>query len=155
MGKVKTRNRYTFEREQLIRLFDTITDTKIMVAVFISRMCGLRVEEVSKLQWENINFEQRNLEVLNSKWKHRTRDGYGKDRKVRMPHQMIEPLKKWRDIIGGGEWVLPSDKSPDKHMTKKAIYNRYHQFLRMAGLLEPHYVYKRRNKQGSYDDITS
>ncbi len=146
MARVKTRNRYTFERKQLIKLFDTINNPKIMIASFISRMCGLRIEEVSRLKWENIDFENQRLEVLNSKWKHRQRDGYGKDRKVRMPKIMIEPLQKWKNILDGGVWVLPSDKSPDMHITKKAIYNQYHDFLKQAGLLEPHYTFKRENE---------
>src|SRR3989338_9043985 len=112
MPRVKTRNRYTFDRDQLIELFDTVDSPKVMMACFISRMCGLRIEEVARLKWENIDFGDKRLEVLNSKWKHRTRDGYGKDRKVRMPNIMIDPLKKWKEIIDGGVWVLPSDKVP-------------------------------------------
>jgi len=153
MPRVKTRNRYTFTREQIIKLFDTITNPKIMIACFISRMCGLRIEEVSRLKWGNIDLEARRLEVLNSKWKHRTRDGYGKDRKVRMPKIMIEPLKKWKEIIDGGVWVLPSDKSPDMHITKKAIYNQYHDFLKQAGLLEPHYTFEV-TKKGQKETMT-
>ena len=154
MPQVKTRNRYTFTREQLIRLFDTITYPKITIACFISRMCGLRIEEVSRLKWDNIDFRNQNMEVLNSKWKHRTRDGYGKDRKVRMPKIMIEPLQRWKDIIDGGVWVLPSDKSPNMHITKKALYNQFHDFLRKAGLLEPHYVFERVSKDGTKEAIT-
>ena len=151
MPQVKTRIRYTFERKQLIKLFDTITYPKIMVACFISRMCGLRIEEVARLKWENIDFENQRMEVLNAKWKHRTRDGYGKDRKVRMPKIMIEPLQRWKDILDGGVWVLPSDKSPDMHITKKALYNQFHDFMKKAGLLEPHYTYVKNYKRGKQE----
>lgn len=154
MPRVKTRNRYTFDRDQLIKIFDTINNPKILVACFISRMCGLRIEEVARLKWENIDLRDRRLEVLNSKWKHRQRDGYGKDRRVRMPQAIIEPLEKWKEIIDGGVWVLPSDKSPDMHITKKAIYNQYHDFLKKAGLLEPHYIYQRTNKKRVKEPIT-
>ncbi len=154
MPQVKTRNRYTFTHETLIKLFHTINNPKIMMACFISRMCGLRIEEVSRLKWENIDFENRRMEVLNSKWKHRTRDGYGKDRKVRMPSIMIEPLRKWKEITDGGVWVLPSDKSPDSHLTKKVVYNQYHDFLKKAGLLEPHYTYTRDYKKRPQELVT-
>lgn len=140
MPRVKNRNRYTFTHDTLIKIFDTISNPKIVMACFISRMCGLRVEEVSSLKWENIDFDNQRMEVLNSKWKHRTRDGYGKDRKVRMPKIMLEPLRMWKEITNGGTWVFPSDKSPDSHLTKKVIYNQYHDFLKRAGLLEPHYT---------------
>lgn len=154
-GRVKTRNRYTFTRQQLIKLFDTIDNPKMMIACFIARMCGLRIEEVSQLKWDGIDFDNRKLEVLNSKWKHRTRDGYGKDRVVRIPQIIVEPLRRWKDLIDGGVWVFPSDKSPDMHITKKAIYNQYHDYLKRAGLLEPHYVYKRFNKKEEQkEDIT-
>ena len=122
-----------------------------MVACFISRMCGLRIEEVARLKWENIDFENQRMEVLNAKWKHRTRDGYGKDRKVRMPKIIIEPLQRWKDILDGGVWVLPSDKSPDMHITKKALYNQFHDFMKKAGLLEPHYTYVKNYKRGKQE----
>ena len=52
---------------------------------------------------------------------------------------LISPLKKWIDIIAGGKWLLPSDKSPNTHIRKKSLYEQYRFVLKNAGLLIPEY----------------
>lgn len=132
---------FTFTKPQLVRLFDTINTPKVMIAVFLARMIGLRIEEVCRLKWENIDLKNRVVTILDSKWKHRARDGYGKDRFVRLPQLAVAPVERWRSIIGGGTWFIPSEKTPDLHMRKKTLYEQFTHFLRLAGLDEVHYEF--------------
>lgn len=138
----ENKQKFTFNREQLIRLFDTINDSKVMIGVFIGRL-GLRVEEVCQLKWENVDLDNRVIYVLNSKWKFRRKDGYGKDREVRIPMWAISPIEKWKKIVAGGIWILPSDKTPDVPMRKKTLYGQYHHYLELAGLGDVHFEFTR------------
>lgn len=144
MVKIAKRNKvgFTFTKPQLIRLFDCISNPKVMMGVFTARMIGLRIEEVCRLKWENIDTKTRVVTILDAKWKHRQRDGYGKDRFVRLPQIAVGPIEKWREIIGGGVWFLPSDKSPDLPMRKKTLYEQFRHGLRIAGLDEVHYEFE-------------
>lgn len=148
MVEIAKRNKvgFTFTKQQLVRLFDALNIPKVMIGVFIARMIGLRLEEVCRLKWENIDTKSRVVAVLDSKWRHRERDGYGKDRFVRLPETAVGPIERWREIIGGGTWFLPSDKSPDLHMRKKTLYEQFRHAMRLAGLDEAHFEFARRSR---------
>lgn len=135
------RTAFTFTKEQLIRLCEHINNPKVAIGVFLARMIGLRIDEVCRLKWENLDVKNRVVTVLDSKWKHRARDGYGKDRLVRLPEMAVGPIERWRSIIGGGTWFLPSDKSADRPMRKKTLYEQFRYAAGHAGLDEVHFEY--------------
>ena len=135
MIKLGSKNKvgFTFTKPQLIRLFDCIDNPKIAIGTFMGRVIGLRLEEVCRLKWENIDTQSRVVAILDSKWRHRKRDGYGKDRFVRLPQIAVGPIEKWRCIIGGGTWFLPSDKSPELHMRQKTLHEQFCHACKLAG----------------------
>lgn len=123
--------------EQLIKLFDCIDRPKVAIASALAFFCGLRISEVCNLKIEDLDLEKQRLKVVDGKNSRRSFSGYGKDRYVPIPPQMISPLKKWIEIIDGGKWLLPSDKSPDSHIRKKNLGEQYKECLARAGLLIP------------------
>lgn len=123
--------------EQLIEIFDAMERPKVAIASALAFFCGLRISEVCNLKIEDLDLEKQRLKVVDGKNSRRNLSGYGKDRYVPIPPQMISPLKKWIEIIDGGKWLLPSDKSPDTHIRKKSLGEQYREVLLKAGLLLP------------------
>jgi integrase/recombinase XerD len=126
--------KYTFSKEQLIRLFEAINVPKVAMMFFIALTHGMRISEVVKLKWSNIDFAKQEIDVMDSKWKHRARDGKGKDRRVIMHLLAYDILLKWKEITGGGEWLFSSDNNPNKHMQKKTLNEQFAHFRRTANL---------------------
>lgn len=124
-----------FTVDQIRQLFENIDKAKISIACALAFFCGLRVAEVCKLKIEDIDFNNQRIKIVDSKNTNRFRQGYGKDRYVPLPPQMINPIKKWLDIIQGGKWFLPSDKSPDMHIRKKTLQEQFRLVLKKTGLL--------------------
>lgn len=123
-----------FDTEQLVRLFEEIDQPKVCMASFLAFSLGLRIMEVCMIQIANINFSAKQVKIVDSKYTLRKKTGYGKDRIVEIPDFAIEPMRKWIALIDGGKWMFPSDKSPDKHLRKKSLYEQYVKFLEKAGL---------------------
>lgn len=134
-------------KEQLIRLFEAIDRPKCAIACFTALMCGLRVNEVCRLEIANIDLERRSIKVKDSKDPNRKKHGgYGKDRIIPLPEIAISPIKKWIGIVQGGKWFLPSMKSPDMHLRKKTLHEWFREARKKAGLDEVDYVVKYKKK---------
>jgi len=129
-----------FNVEQLIKIFDFIDRPKVAIACALAFFCGLRISEVCNLRIEHVDLERKVLKVVDGKNSRRKFSGYGKDRYVPIPPQLIHPLNIWIDIIGGGKWLFPSDKSPDTHLRKKSLNEQFRDVLKKAGLLIPVYT---------------
>ena len=125
--------------EQLVKLFDSVEDPKIAIATAVTFFCGLRISEACKLKVEDIDLENKKLKVVDSKFSMRTKTKYGKDRYVVIPDMMIGPIKRWLDIIQGGKWFLPSDKTPNSHLRPKTLGEKFRIVLKKSGLLIPMY----------------
>ncbi|HLP79239.1 MAG TPA: tyrosine-type recombinase/integrase [Acidobacteriota bacterium] len=126
-----------FYPEHLVKIMDVIDRPKVGVAVALAFFCGLRINEVCSLRIEDVDLSSKKLKVVDSKYTLRKKTGYGKDRYVTLPDQMINPLRKWVSIIEGGKWLFPSDKSPDAHLRKKSLYEQFHFYLKRADLCIP------------------
>ena len=125
--------------EQLVKIFDAVDDPKIAIATAVTFFCGLRISEICKLRIEDIDFENKKLKVVDSKFSMRTKTKYGKDRYVIIPDMMIGPIQKWLNIIQGGKYFLPSDKCPNSYVRPKTIQEKFRVILRKTGLLIPMY----------------
>ena len=54
-----------FNKEQVYKLFDTINDPQIMMASMLALFCGLRIGEIIKLRYEDIDLVRKQLKVMN------------------------------------------------------------------------------------------
>jgi integrase len=130
-----------FTKKQLIKIFEVVDRPKDMIACFMALMCGMRINEICTLKIKNIDFESHRILIEDSKNPNRTRDNYGKDRYVDFDPAIDNVIKKWLEIIGyDGEWFIPSDKSPDMHLRKKSLHERFRMYLKEAGLLQIDYT---------------
>ncbi|HZX44085.1 MAG TPA: tyrosine-type recombinase/integrase [Candidatus Nanoarchaeia archaeon] len=113
-------------KEQLVKLFDTIDNPKVMVGSFIGFFCGLRIQEVCKLRKQDLDLVNRRLKVIDSK--------FGKDGYVPIPPQAIRIIQLWLEILGNSEWLFPSNQFKDQHISTKTLYHHFYQALERANL---------------------
>ena len=126
-----------FSKEELVRLYEKITDVDVMIGVTLALFCALRLGEVIRLKKEQVNFETRKIKVVDSKNPLRSKHGYGKDRYVPMPSCIVEPLRKWFDVIKDEVFVIPTIRKKDSHLHAKHLFRKYTVALRKAKLHIP------------------
>jgi len=139
-------------KEQLIKLFENMLIPKCSIACFVSLMCGLRVREICNLQIGDIDLQRRQIKIRDSKNPNRTKQGYGKDRIVPIPEIAISPIRKWLEIIEGGKYFIPSEKSPDKPLRVKTLHIWFAEARERAKLDEVDYVVKYKKKTQHRED---
>jgi len=141
-------------KEQLIKLFENMLIPKCSIACFMALMCGLRVKEICRLQIADIDLQRRQIKIRDSKNPNRTKQGYGKDRIVPIPEIAISPIKKWLEIIDGGKWFIPSEKSPDNPLRTKTLHIWFSEARTRANLDIPEYKVKYKRKFNNREDST-
>ncbi len=141
-------------KEQLVKLFENILIPKCSIACFMALMCGLRIREICNLQIGDIDLQRRQIKIRDSKNPNRTKQGYGKDRIVPIPEIAISPIKKWLDIIDGGKYFIPSEKSPDNPLRVKTLHIWFSEARHRAGLDVVEYKVKYKRKFNNREDST-
>lgn len=139
---------YILSKEHIQKLFQAVYIPKLAVAMFVSLMCGLRVQEARKLEIADINLQERKLLIKNSKNPNRSKEGYGKDRIVPIPECAIQIIKAWISVVQGhSKYFLPSDKSFEIPISKAFLEGRFSEARQRAGLNTIEYAIK--YKEGS------
>jgi len=141
-------------KEQLVKLFENILIPKCSIACFMALMCGLRIREICNLQIGDVDLQRRQIKIRDSKNPNRTKQGYGKDRIVPIPEIAISPIKKWLDIIDGGKYFIPSEKSPDNPLRVKTLHIWFSEARHRAGLDVVEYKVKYKRKFNNREDST-
>ena len=141
-------------KEQLVKLFENILIPKCSIACFMALMCGLRIREICNLQIGDVDLQRRQIKIRDSKNPNRTKQGYGKDRIVPIPEIAISPVKKWLDIIDGGKYFIPSEKSPDNPLRVKTLHIWFSEARHRAGLDVVEYKVKYKRKFNNREDST-
>lgn len=133
-------------KEHIEKMFEAVYIPKISIAMFMSAMCGLRVNEIRTLEIGDINLKERKLLIRNSKNPNRSKEGYGKDRIIPIPECAISPIKKWLSIVEGHtKWFLPSSKSLMFPVSKEYLHNGLREAVERAGLNSVEYEIKYKN----------
>jgi integrase len=143
-----------FTKEQLVKLFENMLIPKCSIACFMALMHGLRVREVCRLEIADIDLQRRQLKVRDSKNPNRTKQGYGKDRIIPIPEIAVSPIKKWIEILDGGKYFIPSEKSPDNHLRVKTLHLWFADARSRAGLNVVDYKIKYKTKINNREDNT-
>ncbi|MBI4448793.1 tyrosine-type recombinase/integrase [Candidatus Woesearchaeota archaeon] len=115
-----------FFRQELTKLFDMLDNPKTMVAAFLTFFCALRISEVCKLQWVDINLDERRLKVVDGK---NHKDGF-----IPISPLAIPILRKWRSMNPSEKYVFPSDKYSPGFYQSNSLLKDYKKALAKAGL---------------------
>ena len=92
---------------------------------------GLRREDIVRLRWSDVDFENRRVSWYEQKKR--------RNRSVYVSPDVVESLRKLRSSSENDHYLFTgsSDRKYGKgHLTGKTAYNRYHAALRAAGLKE-------------------
>lgn len=67
LPKVVKSKRQAFSVEQLTRIFEAVRDDPIEVPVYLGSYCGLRRSEILGLQWSDIDFKNRIIQIRHTR----------------------------------------------------------------------------------------
>jgi integrase/recombinase XerD len=125
-------------KEELLRLVSIMDDLRMVVITFIGTFMGLRIGEIIKLEWSDIDLVYGELKVRDGKNPYRFRTGYGKDRIVPVNDMFLPILKKWRMQTGSSPYVIPRKRHGNKKEedTTRGWQAKFHRYLKKAGLEE-------------------
>jgi integrase/recombinase XerD len=115
-----------FFKNELVAVFDAINIPKVMMGAFLAFFCALRLSEVSKLRWVDINLENKRLKVVNGK---NHKDGF-----VPISSICIPILQKWKLMNPDQEYVLPSDEFDSPYFKSDSLYKGFVRALKKANL---------------------
>ena len=130
-GMRRKRRKYpnVFFKKEITAVFDNIDNIKTMMAVFLAFFCALRISEVCKLRWQDIDLQEKRLKVVDGK---NHKDGY-----VPISSLCIPILERWKTISGNEEYVFPATKQGLKYYCPHALHVDFKKALGRAGLKIP------------------
>lgn len=162
-------------KEELLKFGKAIKRTDVAMAVWISVFHGLRLGELAEgdnknwhpdkkkwvitktdpLKWENVSFEKSEIKIVNAKNTKRFKSGYGKDRIVPIPKELIGIWKRWRLLNPEAVFVIPDSKDKTKAISKRVLQEYFSGYLQNTGLLKVHYYTKDKRPRYSFKFHTS
>ncbi len=127
----KRRRKYpnVFFKKELIAVFDNIDNPRTMVAAFLTFFCALRISEVCKIKWKDIDIEENRLKVVDGK---NHKDGF-----VPISSLCKPILKRWQALNEGQEYVFPSYVNGKPFYCQHALLFDFKKALNKAGLNIP------------------
>jgi len=129
--KKRRRRKYpnVFFKKELVALFNHIDTPRTMIASFLTFFCALRNSEMCRLQWVDIDLEERRLKVVDGK---NHKDGF-----IPISSLAIPILKKWREMNPTEKYLLPLDNYSTEHYQSCSLLKDYKRCLAKAGLEVP------------------
>lgn len=106
----------------LLRAAPRLADKLLLGLMYAS---GLRVSEVVRLRWEDVDLERGTLRVVDAKG--------AKDRYVVFPHVMKAILEQLSELADGRGWVFPSPEGI-RHLSPRTAQRSMQRALELAGL---------------------
>lgn len=97
-----------FSKEQLVTMLHNTNDSRMAMVTFIGIFQGLRISEMWKLEWKDVDLNQGMIIVRDAKNVKRFETGYGKDRYIPINNKFIKVWKKWRYYNNDEKFVIPS-----------------------------------------------
>lgn len=142
--KKRRRRKYpnVFFKKELTTLFDTLDNSRTMIASFLAFFCALRRSEVCKLKWIDLDLTECRLKVVDGK---NHKDGY-----IPISPLAIPILRKWREMNSEETYVLPSDKYKTGYYQGDSLLKDYKKTLDKAGLDIPTEKTASGNQQHQY-----
>ena len=101
------------ELNQTIKLIKNTTNLKHRILIELLYSSGLRLSEVVKVKWSELDFVNNVVRVNNSKG--------NKDRLTILSNVVIQHLIDFKDISPNKEYVFYSSARPHTHISKKTV----------------------------------
>jgi len=141
----KQRLPYIPTKDQIIRILSNVKDMNLAMIIFLGIFQGLRISEIIKLKWSEVDLTYGELKVLDGKNPRRYATGYGKDRIVPINDMFVPILTKWKMMNENEEYVIPSNAKIDNTNVSglaRRYQEQFSQAIEKAGLTEVHFIQK-------------
>jgi len=137
---------YVPAKQQLLKLLAYVDDVRLGFIIFSSCFQGLRIGEIVRLKWADVDLQNGEIKVIDAKNTRRYKSGYGKDRIVPINEMFLPLWKGWRIMNPDQEYVLPDDNRYGERSPPKRLIRRFQQklweSLGRADLVEVDYYQK-------------
>lgn len=112
------------------RLLEAATSLRDKLLLGLMYAAGLRVSEVVRLQWEDLDFERNTMLV---------RQGKGhKDRLVMLPESFKPVLSKFSDLNANRGYLFPSEgRRSGRHLSPRTAQRAMQTAVALAGIRKP------------------
>ena len=115
-----------FFKKELGRVFDSIEEARTIMGAFLTFFCALRISEVCKLKWVDIDLENNRLKVVDGKCH---KDGF-----VPISSVCIPILKKWKEMNETEEYFLPRQNYSSADYSTSTLMDSFRKALKKADL---------------------
>jgi integrase/recombinase XerD len=123
-------------REETMKLINSIENTKHKLILMITYSAGLRVSEVIKLKYEDIDFERKLIHIHNAKGM--------KDRMTLLSDKCIEGISKYVEVYGKGKWLFPG-MDFGEHLNARSVQKIYEKAAKKTGITKDSSVHTLRH----------
>ena len=132
--RVKRKLPTTIGANEVKRTINACTKMRDKLLVSLLYATGMRVSEIVRLRWQDLDFERNLVHV---------RQGKGSaDRQVSMPRSYRPVLRSLAEHASPGEWVFPGEvESKDRHLSPRTVQRVVTRAARLAGIskkITPH-----------------
>lgn len=132
---------YVLSKQQLLHLLTFVKDVRFVMIIFIGCFQGLRIGEMLRLQWENVDLKHGELKVIDAKNTKRYKSNYGKDRIVPINDMFIPVWQHWQAMNIKEKYVIPIESNRDRDdptywkSMARSFQKSFGNYLEEAGLL--------------------
>jgi site-specific recombinase XerD len=110
---------------ECLHLFSVIDNPKHKLMMLVAYGAGLRLGEIVRLRWDDINFAEHRIHIIQSKGK--------KDRQVMLPFSLVEYLIKYKELYGSSEWVFEGQYKGEPY-SERSVQMVMHRAVEKAGI---------------------
>lgn len=112
------------------KLLEAATSLRDKLLLGLMYAAGLRVSEVVRLQWQDLDFQRNTMLV---------RQGKGhKDRVVMLPESFKPVLSKFSDLNANRDYLFPSEgRRSDRHLSPGTAHRAMQTAVSLAGIRKP------------------
>ncbi|MBI5729867.1 MAG: tyrosine-type recombinase/integrase [Ignavibacteriales bacterium] len=116
--------------EEVVRIFNAVSNLKHRTMLMLAYASGLRVSEVVSLKVEDFDIDRNMIHIRGAKGK--------KDRYTLLPVSLKETLHRyWKEYnLGKSGWLFPGAK-PNYHLAAQSIQHVFERSVRQAGITKP------------------
>ncbi len=137
---------YVPSKHQLLKLLAYVDDVRLGFVIFAGCFQGLRIGEIIRLKWCDVDLVHGELRVLDGKNTRRYKSGYGKDRIVPINEMFMKHWKAWRLMNPEQDYVISGDdrfgvRADHKHLIRQ-FQKKLWDALEKSDLLEVDFYQK-------------
>lgn len=134
---------YVPTKQEVLQALAYVDDVRLGFIIYSSCFQGLRIGEIVRLKWSDVDLVNGEVKVVDAKNTRRYKSGYGKDRLVPINEMFLPLWKAWRLMNADQEYVIPDDTRYAQRSPPQRLIRRFQQklwdALKQANLLEVDY----------------